>query len=63
MYTTKQGDTWDIIAKKMYGNEAYVSFLMENNKKALDYFIFPEGIRLNIPDAPEKKSSLPKWRL
>lgn len=28
-YTTVQGDTWDIIAKKVYGNEKYAGYLME----------------------------------
>lgn len=62
-YTTVQGDTWDIIAKKVYGNEMKADFLMANNFQALDTFIFPEGIVLNTPDLPEEQDDdLPPWR-
>lgn len=62
-YQTKSGDTWDRIAKEMYGGESYVSFLMANNQEHLGYFIFPEGISLAIKDLPrEDKSVLPNWR-
>lgn len=63
VYVTKSGDVWDAIAMAAYGSESYTSFLMENNKKYIDYFIFPEGIRLTIEDAPETvESTLPEWR-
>jgi phage tail protein X len=62
-YKTIQGDTWDIIAKKIYGKEIYADFLMTNNFKELDKFVFPEGIILNTPDLPEEKDDdLPPWR-
>ena len=28
IYTTKQGDMWDYIAWKVYGDESYVSLLI-----------------------------------
>lgn len=62
IYKTKSGDVWDSIAKEVYGSEAYTSFLMENNKKHLDYFVFPRGIDLVIEDLPEDVSLLPEWR-
>ena len=43
-YQTIQGDTWDMIAKKVYGAEKHMDYLMENNFPLLDYFIFPAGI-------------------
>lgn len=62
-YKTIQGDTWDIIAKKVYGKEKYLDYLMKNNYELLEYFIFPAGIELNIPELPEETNSdLPKWR-
>ncbi len=30
-YTTRQGDQWDAIAKKVYGDEKYAGYLMEQN--------------------------------
>lgn len=62
-YTTVQGDTWDIIAKKVYGNEKYAGCLMENNRLLLEYMIFPGGITLNIPELTEETDpDLPIWR-
>lgn len=63
VYKTKSGDTWDIIAKEVYGDELYTSFLMGNNQQHLGYFIFPEGVLLGIQDKPDKDDDfLPDWR-
>lgn len=36
---------------------------MKNNYELLEYFIFPAGIELNIPELSEEtNSNLPKWR-
>ena len=62
VYKTKSGDAWDSIAKEVYGSESYTSFLMANNQRYLSYFVFPEGIKLEIRDKPEEISNLPDWR-
>ncbi len=62
VYITKSGDVWDGIAKEVYGSESYVSFLMANNQEHLEYFIFPEGIRLTVKELPMDNSTLPDWR-
>lgn len=62
LYRTKSGDVWDRIAKEAYGSELYASFLMANNQQYLSYFVFPEGITLEIKDLPEEASNLPDWR-
>lgn len=62
VYRTKSGDVWDQIAKEVYGNELYTSFLMENNQDKLEFFVFPEGILLTIKELPEEKTLLPDWR-
>lgn len=49
-YETISGDTWDIVAWKIYGNELYADRLMEANADYLDYMIFPANIKLKIPD-------------
>lgn len=61
-YTTIQGDTWDMIAKRVYDDESYTHLLMEANPQLLDYFVFPEGIVVAVPEKPEEKSELPDWR-
>lgn len=63
IYTTIQGDTWDMIAKKVYGNEMRADYLMSNNVRLLDIVIFPSGIIINVPELPkELDGDLPPWR-
>ena len=62
-YVTKQGDTWDLIAKKVYGAEKYLDHLMAHNFDLLDHFVFSAGIEVYVPDLPkEYLSDLPAWR-
>ena len=62
-YTTVLGDTWDVIAKKVYGNELLADLLMANNFDLLDIMIFSSGTKVNIPDKPLKADTdLPPWR-
>ena len=63
VYKTIQGDTWDMVAKKVYGAEGHLDYLMAHNFDLLDYFIFPAGIEINTPDLPlEQEEDLPAWR-
>lgn len=62
MYTTKQGQVWDQIAKEVYGAEIHADFLMQNNPKYLNVFIFPAGIQLNTPELPQEQKDAPPWR-
>ncbi|WP_313579557.1 tail protein X [Lacrimispora sp.] len=62
-YNTVQGDTWDTIAKKVYGAEKHLDYLMKNNFNLLDHFIFPAGIVVNTPSLPDRKAKgIPEWR-
>lgn len=62
-YRTIQGDTWDMIAKKVYGAERHLDYLMASNFDLLDYFIFPAGIVVKVPELPaEMSEDLPSWR-
>lgn len=62
-YRTKAGETWDMIAHEVYGSESGISLLMGNNQEYLGYFIFPEGVILQIADIPKsEESTLPEWR-
>jgi phage tail protein X len=64
-YTTKSGDTFDIIAKRKLGKEKYTKELMEANNDYIDYVIFPAGIELEIPEIKKESSSgiqAPPWR-
>lgn len=61
-YTTIQGDTWDMVAKKVYDDESYTSLLMEINPQLLDYFVFSEDIVITVPEKPEETDAMPEWR-
>ncbi len=62
-YTTIQGETWDMIAFKVYGGEEYAAHLMANNYRYLDILVFSAGTVLNTPELPEEeKGELPPWR-
>lgn len=65
-YVTKQGDTWDIIAKAQLGREFQMHQLIELNFKYRDILIFSSGIELNIPDVNPRPSTnseqLPPWK-
>jgi len=63
LYTTIDGDTWDMIAKKVYDDESKTDFLMFNNTNLLNILVFSSGIVLETPPLPTKRQSLlPEWR-
>ncbi len=62
-YETVQDDTWDMIAYKVYGDEKFAGFLMEENRLLIDYLVFPGGVTLATPELPEEADEdLPIWR-
>lgn len=62
-YTTVQGDMWDVIAHRALGDTAYTDRLMRLNRQYLEYYTFPAGIVLQLPDITDKASgSLPPWK-
>ncbi len=63
-YETIQGDTWDAIAFKVYGEEKYMRYLMEANWSLLDIMMFSDGNILEVPDLPEETDEdIPDWRI
>jgi len=62
-YTTIQGDMWDGIAKRVYGEERCMNLLLEANQKYSNIVVFSAGIVLTVPDYNKKSVSLlPPWR-
>lgn len=62
-YTTIQGDTWDLIAHKLYGSEKYMKNLIEANWPLLEVLVFSSGTVINVPDIPEDSDEdAPFWR-
>ena len=64
LYKTEQGDTWDMIAKKVYDDETKIGILMEHNFDCLDVFVFSAGTEIYIPDIEEEEydETMPDWR-
>lgn len=54
-YTTIQGDTWDGIAYKLYGDEKYMKNLIEANWLYTDVLVFSAGVELTVPEITEEE--------
>jgi len=62
-YTTVQGDMWDSIAYSQLGDVAYTDKLMNKNQQYRDYYIFPAGIVLELPEVTDEPvDTLPPWK-
>jgi len=62
-YTTTQGDTWDMIAYKMYGDEKRMTALLGANPAHRETVIFSASIKLTVPEVQQAVSSkLPPWK-
>ena len=62
-YITQQGDTWDSIAFKFFGNEKYMKEIIEANWPLLDILVFSYGTEIKIPDIEEETDDdAPFWR-
>ncbi|MFX3635457.1 MAG: tail protein X [Candidatus Pristimantibacillus sp.] len=63
IYITIQGDTWDLIAYKLYGSESYMVQLMQANPSYMPMTIFSAGIVLQVPTVTEPiDTTLPPWK-
>ena len=63
-YTTIQGDTFDSIAFRMFGDEAYMEKLIKANWEHADTLVFSSGTTLIIPEIEESSvdDDAPFWR-
>lgn len=63
-YVTKQGDSYDLLALREYGEEKMAHHIINANPDLCDCVIFDAGITLQIPllDTTDLPSTLPPWR-
>lgn len=64
-YTTIEGDRWDTIAYKAYGDATKFSVIIEVNPFVPKSDVLPSGLTLYIPlmDRPQINTSLlPPWK-
>ena len=57
-YTTKSGDTWDGIAKTVYGDELKADVLMTANREYIEVYKFDSGVEVKA----KTDESLPPWK-
>ena len=63
VYKTIQGDTWDGIAVKVYGDEKYMNELLEANQAYREIIIFPANVSLSLPDIQTQTTTIrPPWK-
>ncbi len=64
IYKTTQGDVWDLISYKVYGDEGHIGHLIKANPGLRRTVVFGGGVELNIPAPPRSSpvTSLPPWR-
>ena len=65
-YLCAQGDVWDAISFKIFGDERYMDILIRANPHLRNVFKFDEPTTITIPEKPEIRyeslSSMPPWR-
>lgn len=62
-YKTKSGDTWDVIAKQVYGSEYHADVLMAANPEHIETLFFNAGVELSTPALKEVRDGLlPPWK-
>ena len=62
-YTTKQGDMWDSIAFSQLGDVAHTDKIMSMNRQHHEYYIFPAGIGIRLPEIePGTAEGMPPWK-
>jgi phage tail protein X len=66
-YKTQQGDRWDTIAYKAYGDPKLFNGIMQHNSNLPAYDVFPGGVEVLVPIIEESenaidKNLLPPWK-
>lgn len=62
-YVTVQGDMWDSIAYRIYGDERRADELQAANEPYSGVYLFQSGVRLLVPEIPARQTvPLPPWR-
>lgn len=68
-YITSQGDTWDYIAWRVYGDEYQAPLLLQANPQYLTIYLFDAGVRIWCPETEaagsleDDSEALPDWRM
>lgn len=63
-YRTSQGDMWDAIALRLWGDERLFLRLMGANPQHMHVVVFDAGVELAVPemDVRPPAMNLPPWK-
>jgi len=65
-YLVAQGDVWDYLSFKLYGDEGFTHILLEANPELRHIVKFEKSTIINVPDRPQERAqssaSLPPWK-
>ena len=62
VYTTIQGDTWDLISYRVYGSNHHTKELIFMNSEHREIAVFGAGVVLEIPEIDVQiEVSIPPW--
>lgn len=62
-YETVLGDTWDMIAYKLFGDSMLYNILLDLNEEYSDTLIFGSGIKIKYKEISKSyKESIAPWR-
>jgi phage tail protein X len=64
-YNASQGDMWDNLAYRIYGDEGLVSLLLYANPTLNKIIIFEKTTLINVPNRPiivQTNQNLPPWK-
>lgn len=65
-YITRQGDTWDVMAKRLYGDEHFMDVLIKANVNHRKTVVFSYGVTIEVPEIDTKSKlyqvNLPPWK-
>lgn len=64
-YNTLQGDTWDLIAWRIWGSSRYTYLLLAANLSHVETYVFSAGVTLEVPEVSAEEaaaSNVPPWR-
>ncbi len=63
IYRTVQGDAFDAVAFRLWGDERMARRLIEANPEYADVLVFSAGVELLVPDATPSTTvpRLPAW--
>ena len=62
-YLTNSGDTFDLVAYKIFGSSRYLPELISANRELIATFVFSAGVEIVVPEiSAESKIKTPPWK-